>query len=430
MSTLKTVAAAVIACAVVGGVGFIAFAEYGQHKNFASISAKVDSADPAQVKRGQYVAITSDCVACHTVPGGQPYAGGYALQTPFGTIKASNITQDTETGIGGWSLDQFDKAVRHGIGTHGYLYPAMPYTAYTKMSDQDVADLYAYISTLAPVKHKVVENELPFPFNQRMLLAGWNLLFFKDEPFIATSGTPPQVARGDYLVNGPGHCAACHTAKNLLGGDVAEALQGGTLQGWHAPDLTSNPHTGLGKWSAEDVISYLKTGSSRQSVASGPMLEAVENSTQHMNDQDLQAITAYLKTLPSGKAEVPVAVAASDPQMIQGKRVFESQCEACHVSSGAGVRRMIPELRGNAQVNAKDPASLLNVVLMGADAPLTAGNPTGAGMPRFDWKLADEDIAAVQTYIRNSWGNSAAKVTAEQVKAARAEVGAKPWLGH
>jgi mono/diheme cytochrome c family protein len=430
MSKFKTVAAAVIGCAIIGGVGFIGFAQYGEHKSFAPIPVNLLTGDAAQLQRGQYVAAAGDCAACHTVPGGQTYAGGYTLQTPFGTIKASNITQDADTGIGGWSLAQFDKAVRHGVGKHGYLYPAMPYNAYTKMSDQDIADLYAYIKTVPAVKQKVVENELPFPFNQRMLLAGWNLLFFKDARFAAVPGVTALVARGDYLVNGPGHCAACHTAKNLLGGDVAGTFQGGTLQGWHAPDLTPNPHTGLGQWKAEDIVSYLKTGTSRQAAAAGPMLEAVENSTQYLTDDDLHAITAYLQQLPASQAAVPVAVADTDPQMVKGRLVFESQCEACHTSSGAGVRQMIPELRNNAQVNAKDPSSLLNVVLKGADGPLTAGNPTGAGMPRFDWKLADEDIAAVQTYIRNSWGNSASKVTAEQVKKARGEMGAQDWMGH
>jgi mono/diheme cytochrome c family protein len=430
MSKFKTIAAAVVGCAIIGGAGFVGFAQYGEHKRFAPIEVSLVRGDAAQLARGKYVAAASDCAACHTAPGGQTYAGGYALQTPFGTINASNITQDADTGIGGWSLAQFDKAVRHGIGTHGYLYPAMPYNAYTRMSDQDIADLYSYIKTVPAVKHKVVENELPFPFNQRMLLAGWNLLFFKDERFSALPGVTPLVARGDYLVNGPGHCAACHTAKNGLGGDVAETFQGGTLQGWHAPDLTPNPHTGLGKWQAEDIVSYLKTGTSRQAAAAGPMREAVENSTQHLTDDDLHAITAYLQQLPASKAPIPVALTDTDPQMIKGRLVFESQCEACHTSSGAGVRQMIPQLRDNAQVNAKDPSSLLNVVLKGTEGPLTAGNPTAAGMPRFDWKLADEDIAAVQTYIRNSWGNSASQVTPEQVQKARSEMGARAWIGH
>ncbi|WAH55335.1 cytochrome c [Pseudomonas silvicola] len=425
-----TLFAALAGCAVIGGLGFIGLAEYGQHKSFTAIDAKAVTGAADQITRGQYVAAMGDCAACHSVPGAQPYAGGYALQTPFGVIKSSNITQDVETGIGDWNLAQFDKAVRHGIGSHGYLYPAMPYTAYSKMTHQDMADLWAYIKTLPAVRQKVVENELPFPYNQRLLLAGWNLLFFKDQVFTPIPGVTAAINRGDYLVNGPGHCAACHTAKNALGGDVAAAFAGGTLQGWHAPDLTPNPHTGLGKWSNEDVVSYLKTGTSRQAVAAGPMMEAVENSTQYLTDDDLHSITAYLQQLPASQATPTVAIGANDAQMVQGKLVYESQCEACHTASGDGVRRMIPQQSGNAQVNAADASSLINVVLKGADAPLTAGNPTGAGMPGFDWKLADEDVAAVQTYIRNSWGNSAGKVTAQQVAAARKQLDAQPWAGH
>ena len=424
-----TLFAALAGCAVIGGLGFIGLAEYGQHKSFTAIDAKAVTGAADQVARGQYVAAMGDCAACHSVPGAQPYAGGYALQTPFGVIKSSNITQDPETGIGGWNLAQFDKAVRHGIGSHGYLYPAMPYTAYSKMTDQDMADLWAYIKTLPAVRQKVVENELPFPYNQRLLLAGWNLLFFKDQVFTSLPGVTAAVNRGDYLVNGPGHCAACHTAKNALGGDVAAAFAGGTLQGWHAPDLTPNPHTGLGKWSNEDVVSYLKTGTSRQAVAAGPMMEAVENSTQYLTDDDLHAITAYLQQLPASQATPPAAISASDEQVVQGKLVYESQCIACHISTGAGVRQMIPALAGNAQVNAKDPASPLHAVLKGIEGPLTEGNPTAAGMPGFDWKMADEDIAAVSTYLRNTWGNSAPRVTREQVAKARKTVGAQTWIG-
>ena len=428
MSKIKTVAAVIIGCGVLGGLGFLGFAAWGEHRSYAPLEANQQGPIEEQVERGKYVAAMGDCAACHTVPGKPEFAGGYALQTPFGVIKASNITQDTETGIGAWTLDQFDKAVRHGVGTHGYLYPAMPYTAYAKMTNQDVSDLWAYMKTITPVKQKVVENELPFPYNQRLILAGWNLLFFRDEPFKTTAGVPPQVARGDYLVNGPGHCASCHTGKNFLGGDSAATLQGGTLQGWHAPDLTPNPHTGLGKWTTDDIISYLKTGTSRQSVASGPMQEAVENSTQHLTDRDLAAIAAYLQQLPTSDHSKAQSIAATDPQMISGKIVMESQCNACHRSDGTGVRNMIPALKDNPQVNASDISSLMRAVLMGMEGPDTAGNPTGAGMPRFDWKMDDEDVAAVLTYIRNSWGNSGPPVASSDVKKARAELGAKSPL--
>jgi mono/diheme cytochrome c family protein len=425
---LTQLAAVIVGCGIVGAAGFFGFAEYGQHRAFPAIALDTSSPPEVQIQRGKYVAEMGDCAACHTVPGHATFAGGYILNTPFGVIKASNITQDPDTGIGGWTLAQFDKAVRHGIGSHGYLYPAMPYTAYAKMPDQDVADLYAYMKTVAPVKNKVVENELPFPYNQRVLLAGWNLLFFKDQPFTPLPGVTAIVNRGDYLVNGPGHCAACHTAKNFLGGDVAGAFQGGTLQGWHAPDLTPNPQVGLGQWTTDDIVTYLKTGTSRQAVASGPMQEAVENSTQHLTDPDLQAIAAYLKQLPASPQRNSTAVAASNPQMVTGKRVVESQCEACHRSDGTGVRNMIPAFAGSAQVNATDPSSLLHVVLLGAEGPMTAGNPTGAGMPRFDWKMPDEDIAAALTYIRNSWGNSAPPVSPNDVHQARTQLAAEQWL--
>lgn len=428
MTRLKTLAAIVVGCGILGAVGFFGFAEYGQRRSFPPITANTSGPLEAQIQRGKYVADTADCAACHTVHGKGTYAGGYALQTPFGVIKASNITQDKETGIGGWTLEQFDKAVRHGIGSHGYLYPAMPYTAYAKMTDQDISDLWAYIGTIAPVKQKVIENELPFPYNQRVLLAGWNLLFFHDKPFTPFPGVTALVNRGDYLVNGPGHCASCHTAKNLLGGDVAETLQGGTLQSWHAPDLTPNKQVGLGEWKTDDIVSYLKTGASQQSVATGPMQEAVENSTQHLTDPDLKAIAVYLQQLAPSPQRAVNAIAANDPQMINGKAVMESQCEACHTADGKGVRNMIPAFAGNALVNAGDPSSLVHVVLLGAEGPVTAGNPTGAGMPRFDWKLPDDNIAAVLTYIRNSWGNSAPRVTPEQIKDARQSLAAQQWL--
>lgn len=427
MSRIKTIAAVLIGCSVLGGLGFLGFAAWGENRSYPPLAASQQGPYEQQVERGKYVAAMGDCAACHTVHGKPEYAGGYALQTPFGVIKASNITQDVETGIGGWTAEQFDRAVRHGVGTHGYLYPAMPYTAYTKMTDQDISDLWAYMKTISPVKQKVVENELPFPYNQRFLLAGWNSLFFKDERFSAAADATPEVTRGDYLVNGPGHCSSCHTGKNPLGGDVAGTLQGGTLQGWHAPDLTPNPHTGLGKWTTQDIVTYLKTGTGRQAVASGPMQEAVENSTQHLTDSDLAAIAAYLQQLPESTHNRPEAITAADPQMVIGKIVMESQCNACHGSDGAGVRNMIPMLKGNPQVNAPDISSLVHTILMGVEGPMTTGNPTGAGMPRFDWKLPDDDVAAVLTYIRNSWGNSGSRVTASEVKQARAQLGAKSW---
>lgn len=412
-------------------VAFVLGVQYDLRRSIAPIEHTDVSGEALDEKiaRGEYLARTSDCVACHTAPDGEPFAGGYGLETPFGKIFASNITSDTATGIGHWSEADFDRALRHGQGSNGYLYPAMPYTAYAKLSDRDVDDLWAYIQTIDPVENDVVENQLPFPYNQRWLLAGWNLLFFHAEatPEAQAASNDP-IERGRYLVEGPGHCAACHSPKNLLGADSGEHLSGGTLQGWHAPDLTPNAHTGLGQWSQTQVIDYLKSGTNDVTVAAGPMREAVENSTQYMTRDDLGAIAAYLSSIAKSSHTAPDPIAADDSRMARGESVYASQCSACHVSQGEGVRQMIPRLTGNSQINAHDPASLLEVVLNGAEGPDTQANPTGAGMPAFDWKLSDEEVASVLTYIRNSWGNAATPVSASEVATARKASGARQAL--
>ncbi|MRT24938.1 c-type cytochrome [Enterobacteriaceae bacterium RIT697] len=407
------------------GLGVIA-AGYGVgvtidlNKHYANNSEPLSGqALEEKIARGAYVAVASDCVACHTSDPHKPFAGGYKIDTPFGPILSSNITSDKETGIGRWNKGQFDAAVRHGKGSHGYLYPAMPYPAYSRLTDNDLDDLWAYMQTIAPVKEKVVENQLPFPYNQRWLLGGWNLMFSHGQPFIKDPSRSMQINRGAYLAEGPGHCAACHTAKNILGGDKKDAMQGVTLQGWHAPDLTNNSHVGLGSWSKQDIVDYLHDGTNRVEVASGPMAEAVENSTQHMTREDLAAIAAYLKTLPASSASVPAALTQDSSVMNIGKKIYDTQCAACHISSGAGVSNMIPTLAGNPQLNASDPASLLTVILAGSDGAVTLGNPTAARMPSFGWKLSDQQVAEVTTYIRNSWGNAASVVSADDVAQAR-----------
>lgn len=428
---IRRVAYGMVTVAVLGAIGYTALVQVGLHKSYPQQVLVADNHDQLneQIQRGEYVARLSDCTACHTAEGGQPFAGGYKLNTPFGAILSSNITSDPDTGIGGWSQEQFDRAVRHGVGSHGYLYAAMPYNAYAKLTDQDLADLWAYIRTIPPVKNQVVENQLPFPFNQRWTLAGWNLLFFKDKVFEPQVNVSDQVNRGAYLVDGPGHCSSCHTAKNMLGGDTSAYLQGGALQGWYAPNLTPDPHTGLGKWSESDIVSYLRSGTNKMTASSGPMTEAIENSTQYMTDDDLQAIALYLKSLPASGKPVPQPLSADNTAMITGKKVFESQCSACHVSNGSGIRNMIPALAGNPQVNSPDPLSLINVALNGSQGPFTHANPTAAGMPGFARKLSDSNIADVMTYIRNSWGNSAGQVSTEDVAKARSSTQAQPWLG-
>lgn len=392
----------------------------------ANVSKKVapgSGPQTAQVAHGRYIATAADCVACHTAPDGQPFAGGYALKTPFGTLLSSNITSDPVAGIGGWTEKQFDAALRKGIGRNGHLYPAMPYTAYTKMSDADVADLWAYMRTVAPVSSKVDENQLPFPFSFRPILIGWNLLFFHEGRFQPDPKLSAAGNRGAYLSEALEHCGMCHTPKNLFGADnTGHPYEGATLQGWNAPDLTNNGYTGLGSWSPTDLVAYLKSGSNRFTSASGPMSEAIVNSTQHLSDADLIAIATYLKGKPPRDPSRPAAITAADPHVADGRRIFEVNCAACHISSGKGVSGMIPAFAGNPAIVSKDPASLLHVVLKGTDGTATEANPTGAAMPRFDWKLGDAQIADVLTYVRNAWGNAAPAVSASQVATARKAV--------
>ncbi len=242
--------------------------------------AQTDPQSFDQIERGRYLAIAGDCMACHTVPGGAMYAGGRGIETPFGTLIAPNLTPDPQTGIGSMSNDDFVSSVKEGVGAGGHLYPAMPYTYYTRMTREDVLAIRAYLATLPPVKNEVHSNQLPFPFNIRASMAAWDALFFSKGDFAPRADKSAEWNRGAYLVEGPEHCGMCHTPKNVLGGDeTSKAYTGGVLQGWYAPNLTADPRIGLGSWSAQDLVEYLRSGHNRFTAASGPMAEAVMDST-------------------------------------------------------------------------------------------------------------------------------------------------------
>ncbi|WP_178103008.1 c-type cytochrome [Pseudomonas sp. MF4836] len=262
-------------------------------------------------------------------------------------MPASNITSDKNAGIGAWSEQEFNRAVREGKGRHGEnLYPAMPYNVFVKVSDQDMHDLWAYMQTVPAADNEVGSNQLPFPFNIRLMM-GWNLRYFDNTPFKPVAGASEQINRGDYLVQGLGHCAACHTSKNFLGGDKGDAfLQGGELAGWHVPEITGNPYVGVGGWSDALLVQYLKTGSNYVAVASCPMAEAVTNSTQHMRDEDLYAIAAYLKELPGSATRSPAMPKANTSLMQQGANVYSTSCSACHNSDGKGINQLASSLAG------------------------------------------------------------------------------------
>ncbi|WP_193452411.1 c-type cytochrome [Pseudomonas nitroreducens] len=375
------------------------------------------------VEKGRYLAVVGDCTACHTLHGGAPFAGGVAIETPFGKLVGANITPDPDTGLGRWSFEDFQAVMSTGHSRGGKrLYGAMPFTAYTKVHREDNRALWAYLQTLQPVHNPVETNLLPFPFSVRTSLIGWNWLNFTQGEFVPKPDKSAQWNRGAYLAEGLGHCGTCHTPKNLLGGDDNKRfLAGANLQGWVAPDITANPHSGIGQWSTQDLVQYLKTGANRFDIASGPMAEAVENSTQHWSDEDLMAVAVYLKDGVPGKA-APPPVAADDADMVAGKAIYADRCSACHVSNGQGVKNLFPTLAAAPLVNNDDPTSLIRVVLAGSRAGSTDAAPTAPAMPSFAWNLDDDKVAKVLTYVRNTWGNAATPVTASQVADLRKEL--------
>jgi mono/diheme cytochrome c family protein len=394
----------------------------------ASFAGDSDPQEFTQIERGRYLAVLSDCASCHTVPGSnQPFAGGRAIETPFGNIVAPNITPDAETGIGSWSDEQFDAAVRKGTAPDGsHLYPAMPYNAYTKMSPDDVLAIRAYLNTLVPVRNEVEANKLPFPFNIRAAMRVWNALYFTEGDYQPNPHQSAEWNRGAFLVDGPGHCGACHTPKTALGGDkTGQYLEGAYLQGWSAPDITNNSRLGLGAWSKEDLVAYLKSGHNRVTAATGPMGEVVTLSTAFMTESDLNAIAAYLKSL-RGKTDAPAALAANDPAMTAGAAIYRDQCSACHGLDGKGIAELFPSVADSSMVKSGDPTTSIRIVLRGARSVGTAAQPTAPGMPSYGKQLDDDEVAAVLTYMRNSWGGAAAAVTSGQVSNVRSDTALRP----
>lgn len=368
------------------------------------------------VERGRYLTTSADCTACHTAIGGKPFAGGRPIETPFGDIVAPNITPDAATGIGTWTADEFDRALRDGIGRGGRrLYPAVPFPYYTKMRRADVDAIRAYLNTIDPVRNPVKADQLPFPFSIRLSMAAWDALFFTKGEFKPDPAKPAEWNRGAYLVQGPEHCGACHTPKNILGADqTGQAFQGYQLQGWYAPNLTGSAQVGLGAWSIDDIALYLKTGRNRWDIASGPMAEEITDSSQYLSGADLRAIAVYLKDQPPGGTP-PSPVSAQDPQMTRGAAIYADACAACHTVQGNGIVGLFPRLSGAPLVQQARPVSLIRVILGGSRAVASDAAPTGPAMPSFAWKLSDDEVAAVATYIRNNWGNAAPAVTAGDV---------------
>ncbi|MDF2394953.1 c-type cytochrome [Pseudomonas sp. 3MA1] len=398
-------------------------------------AAEVDQ--QALVKQGEYLARAGDCVACHTAKDGQPFAGGLPMETPIGVIYSTNITPD-KTGIGDYSFEDFDQAVRHGVAKNGgTLYPAMPFPSYARVSDADMQALYAYfMKGVAPVVRDNQDSDIPWPLSMRWPLAIWRWMFAPSvEPSTVAAGGDPVISRGAYLVEGLGHCGACHTPraltmqeKALSASDGSDFLAGSApLEGWIAKSLRGDHKDGLGSWSEEQLVQFLKTGRSDRSAVFGGMSDVVVHSMQYMSEADLTAIARYLKSLPANDPkdqphsydqQVAEALWKGDDSK-PGAAVYIDNCAACHRTDGQGYTRVFPALAGNPVLQSADATSLIHIVLKGGTLPATHSAPSTFSMPPFAWRLSDQEVADVVNFIRSSWGNQASAVQPGDVAALR-----------
>lgn len=386
-------------------------------------AAPAAPANASEIQRGEYLARAGDCVACHTTRGGAPFAGGLEIPTPFGRLYSPNITPDRETGIGKWTADDFWQALHFGRMPNGQpYYPAFPYNNYTRVTRADADAMFAYLKSIPPVRRKNRPQEMSFPYNQRALLNGWRALYFEPGEYEPAPTQSAEWNRGAYLVQGLGHCDACHTGRNFLGATRRDdPFAGGVMpvQEWYAPSLT-NRESGLATWEIEDIVRFLHSGVSRHGAVYGPMAQVVYDSLQYLTEADVRAMAVYLKSLvPRGSAEAMVQVRPTPQQsralFEQGGKIYERWCAECHGGNGAGAPPAYPPLASNQSISMDSPVNPVRMVMFGGFPPATAKNPRPYGMPPFAQTLNDDEIAAVVTYIRQSWGNRAPPVAAAEV---------------
>lgn len=406
-------------------------------------SCSVSAAETDLIKQGEYLARAGDCVACHTAKGGKPFAGGLPMETPIGVIYSTNITPD-KTGLGDYSFEDFDKAVRHGVSKSGStLYPAMPYPSYARVSDSDMQALYAYfMKGVEPVAQENKDSDIPWPLSMRWPLAAWRWMFAPAvEEHQAQAVVDPVISRGAYLVEGLGHCGACHTPRALTMQEKALSATDGNaflagsapLEGWIAKSLRGDHKDGLGSWSEEQLVQFLKTGRSDRSAVFGGMSDVVVHSMQYMSENDLTAIARYLKSLPAVDPkdsphtydkQVAEALWKGDDSQ-RGASVYIDNCAACHRTDGHGYTRVFPALAGNPVLQTADATSLINIVLNGGTLPATHTAPSTFTMPAFAWRLSDQEVADVVSFVRGSWGNTGGAISAAQVADIRKKSGDK-----
>jgi mono/diheme cytochrome c family protein len=453
---MKQIIGIVVAVIVVVAVGFAGWLYLGRDPmSFASgstvaladyhdadipgVPPELGSADP--VKRGEYLTHAADCQACHTAPGGAPFAGGFAFNMPFGTIYSTNITPDKQTGIGNYTDAQFLAAVHKGIRADGEkLYPAMPYASYTYMTDADALAIKAFLLTLAPVAAPAKQDQLSWPFNQRSLLALWNVMFNTDERFRPNIGQSPQWNRGAYLAEAMGHCGDCHTPRNLgYGLDNHQKFAGAITAGWHAFNITDHKDSGIGDWSDEDLYSYLSTGHANgHGGAAGPMGEASDDSLSYLVPDDVHALVTYMRSIPAHASDLPRTVTtpasasykegvAADANS-RGEKIFASACASCHDWTGVSPVTGFATLTGVRAVNDPSATNVAQTVINGVNRQTAGGK---IFMPAFGEGYSDDDIAAVANYVTARFGAKGAALTGKDVadlrkQAAQATRGATP----
>ncbi|WP_194089685.1 cytochrome c [Vibrio hibernica] len=398
------------------------------------------STEASLIEQGEYLSKAGDCIACHTKDGGDKYAGGKAVASPFGAIYSTNITPSVEYGIGSYSYKEFEQALRHGIRADGeFLYPAMPYPDYQKLTDEDTKALYAYfMKGIQPVEKANTKTALGFPFNQRWGIRFWNWAATDDGVFVEDTKKSKEYNRGAYLIQGLGHCGSCHTPRGMLYQEKAydhsgdDFLSGADVGIWYAPDLRAGKNGSLESWSEQDFVDYFATGRNKHSGVTGEMTDVIQYSLSHLSKDDLRAMAVYLKGQAGNKPSKLASSKASEQttnvlnlakvDIDSGARLYIDNCGACHFTDGAGASHVFPQLVGNSLVNADNPQGLIHVILAGSRLPSTADAPEAIEMPGFGWRLDDEEVAKLATFIRDSWGNKAKSVNADEVKKIRSTI--------
>jgi mono/diheme cytochrome c family protein len=428
---MKRFLAAALFVILIGAVALVVLNRTDGAPGVAPAIAGAPAADEV-LARGEYLTRAADCIACHTVPdSGKPFAGGVAFKLPFGTIYSSNITADTATGIGGWSDAEFVRAVHDGVGNDGrHLYPAFPYTSYTKLSRSDVLAIKAYLGSLRAIGQANRANDLAFPFNQRWAMGFWNAVFFKDRRFVADASKSPEWNSGAYLATALGHCGECHTPRNLgFGMQRGKELAGEELQGWRAYNITADPKYGIGAWSDAQIVRYLQSGfADGHASASGPMGEAVSHSLQFLKTEDVAALVSYLRSVPAreGKHRIEVdpapapALASTDtapgsgelPAHAQGLKLFEGACASCHQWNGKGLESPYAALLGARGVNDVKGTNVTQVILQGVKMRI---GDSDVFMPAFGSAYSNTEVAALANYVIAHFGGKQGEVTPDEV---------------